>query len=231
MKGLMPLLPMIDKRTKTMGILDKNRIFNWFRDPENKKFTLVLLVLFCLFLEETIHLWWGIGEAYTHVFYILLVLAAIWYHERAVFLAIVLGVMHIVVSYEILGMLTWPPLLRAMMFILVTAIVAVISAQKDDYQMELVQSKKQIEADHESLIAYITECANRLRHPVEIVHDNLRELERQVEREGPPDDLKIRLQLQVKNTEQIIGNLHEMNQAILADDNKIPEAYREFINR
>ncbi|MEI6293359.1 MAG: hypothetical protein WCP36_06730 [Methanomicrobiales archaeon] len=214
-----------------MGILDKNRIFNWFRDPENKKFTLVLLVLFCLFLEETIHLWWGIGEAYTHVFYILLVLAAIWYHERAVFLAIILGVMHIVVSYEVLGILTWPPLLRAMMFILVTAIVAVISSTKDEYQKELVQSKKQIEADHENLIAYITECANRLRHPIEIVHDNLRELEKQVDQEGPPDDLTIRLQLQVKNTEQIILNLHDLNQAILTDNKEIPDVYREFINR
>jgi hypothetical protein len=214
-----------------MGIDVINRIFTWFRDPENKKFTLVLLVLFCLFLEETIHLYFGIEAAYTHVFYILLVLAAIWYHERAVFLAIVLGVMHIVVSYYDLGELTWPPLLRAMMFILVTAIVAVISAQKDEYQTDLVNSKKEIVKNHEILIAYITECANRLRHPVEIVHDNLKELERQVEQEGVPDDIKIRLQLQVKNTEQIIGNLHEMNQAIVADDDMIPEAYREFISR
>ena len=208
-----------------------NRILNWFRDPENKKFTLVLLVLFCLFLEETIHLYWGIEMAYTHVFYILLVLAAIWYHERAVFLAIVLGVMHIVVSYSVLGELTWPPLLRAMMFILVTAIVAVISATKDKYQQELVESKKVIEANHGILIGYITECANRLRHPIEIVHDNLMELQRQVEKEGPPADLKIRLQLQVKNTEQIIVNLHELNQAIVTDNNDIPDAYREFINR
>jgi hypothetical protein len=214
-----------------MGNNIVNQIFNWFRDSENKKFTLVLLVLFCLLLEETIHLYWGIGEAYTHVFYILLVLAAIWYHERAVFLAIVLGVMHIVVSYEVLGVLTWPPLLRAMMFILVTAIVAVISAQKDEYQKDLVESKKQIEADHENLIAYITESANRLRHPIEIVHDNLKELGKQVECEGPPDDLKIRLQLQVKNTEQIIENLQELNQAIVTDNNEIPDAYREFICR
>ena len=214
-----------------MGINVMSRIFTWFRDPENKKFTLVLLVLFCLFLEETIHLYFGIEAAYTHVFYILLVLAAIWYHERAVFLAIVLGVMHIVVSYYDLGELTWPPLLRAMMFILVTAIVAVISAQKDEYQTDLVNSKKEIEKNHEILIAYIAECANRIRHPVEIVHDNLRELESQVETEGPPDDLKIRLHLQIKNTEQIIGNLHEMNQAIVTDDEKIPEAFREFISR
>jgi hypothetical protein len=214
-----------------MGATVMNRIFNWFRDSENKKFTLVLLVLFCLLLEETIHLYWGIELAYTHVFYILLVLAAIWYHQRAVFLAIVLGVMHIIVSYEILGELTWPPLLRAMMFILVTAIVAVISATKDEYQKELVQSKKIIEENHEILISYITECANRLRHPIEIVHDNLRELEKQVEREGPPDDLKIRLQLQIKNTEQIIVNLQDLNGAIVTDDKEIPDAYREFISR
>ena len=208
-----------------------NRLFNWFSGTENQKFTLVLLVLFCIFLEETIHLYWGIEMAYTHIFYILLVVAAIWYYERAVYLAIVLGVMHVVVSYSVLGELTWPPLLRAMMFILVTAIVAVISAKKDEYQQELVESKKVIEANHEGLIAYVAECANRLRHPIEIVHDNLRELERQVEVEGPPGDLTIRLQLQVKNTGQIILNLHELNQAIVTDNKEIPEAYREFIGR
>jgi hypothetical protein len=227
----MPVLSIDDQRTNIMGNNAVNRIFNWFRDPENKKFTLVLLVLFCLLLEETIHLYWGIEAAYTHVFYILLVLAAIWYHERAVFLAIVLGVMHIVVSFEVVGELTWPPLLRAMMFILVTAIVAVISATKDQYHQELVESKKVIEANHGILIAYITESANRLRHPIEIVHDNLKELERQVECEGPPDDLKIRLQLQVKNTEQIIENLQELNQAIVTENKEIPDAYREFISR
>ena len=99
------------------------------------------------------------------------------------------------------------------------------------HQQELIESKKVIEANHGILIAYITESANRLRHPIEIVHDNLRELEKQVEQEGPPDDLKIRLQLQVKNTEQIVENLRELNQAIVTDNKEIPEAYREFISR
>jgi hypothetical protein len=214
-----------------MADIDMKRIFNWFADSENKKFTLVLLVLFCLFLEETIHLFFGIEMAYTHIFYILLVLAAIWYHMRAVFLSIVLGVMHIVVSYSVLGELTWPPLLRAMMFILVTAIVAVISEKKDEYQQELIKSKKVIEEDHKTLIAYVTESANRLRHPVEIVHANLEELERQVGKEGPPDDLGIRLALEVRNTEHIISNLNELNQAIVTDNKEIPNAYREFLSR
>jgi hypothetical protein len=206
-------------------------IYDWFTDPGHKKFTLILLVLFCIFLEETIHLYFGIEAAYTHIFYILLVLAAIWYHERAVYLAIALGIVHIFVSYYDLGVLTWPPLLRTLMFILVTWIVAWLSAKKDEYEQELIESKKKIEERHEELTAYITEITNRIRHPVEIVQDNLSQLVRQVENDGPPDDLNIRLHLQIRNTEQIIQNLHDLNQAIISGDHEIPDAYREFLVR
>jgi hypothetical protein len=210
---------------------DMSRIYDWFADPDHQIFTLVLLVLFCIFLEETIHLYFGIESAYTHVFYILLVLAAIWYHERAVYLAIALGVVHILVSYYDLGVLTWPPLLRTLMFILVTWIVAWLSAKKDDYKQELIESKKETEERHEVLTAYITEITNRIRHPVEIVNDNLNQLVRQIETEGIPDDLRIRLHLQIRNTEQIIRNLHDLNQAIISGDREIPDAYREFLIR
>ena len=191
-----------------------SRIYDWFAESDHQIFTLVLLVLFCILLEETIHLYFGIESAYTHVFYIVLVLAAIWYHERAVYLAIALGFVHILVSYYELGSLTWQPLFRTLMFILVTWIVAWLSAKKDEFETELIASNKDIEERHEALTAYITEITNRIRHPVEIVNDNLNQLALQVEREGPPDDLSIRLHLQIRNTEQIIRNLHDLNQAI-----------------
>ncbi|HTY15481.1 MAG TPA: hypothetical protein VMC42_07210 [Methanoregulaceae archaeon] len=208
-----------------------SRIYDWFTDPDHQIFTLVLLVLFCILIEETIHLYFGIESAYTHVFYVVLVLAAIWYHERAVYLAIALGFVHILVSYYELGVLTWPPLLRMLMFILVTWIVAWLSAKKDEFEKELVRSKKEIEEKHEALTAYLTEITNRIRHPVEIVNNNLHQLALQVEREGPPDDLSIRLHLQIRNTEQIIRNLSELNQEVLSGDHDIPDAYREFLTR
>jgi hypothetical protein len=208
-----------------------SKIYDWFADSDHKKFTLILLVLFCIFLEETIHLYFGIESAYTQFFYVVLVLAAIWYHERAVYLAIALGVVHIFVSYYELGELTWQPLFRTLMFILVTWIVAWLSAKKDEYEDDLIRSKAEIEERHETLTAYITEITNRIRHPVEIVHDNLTNLVEQVEKDGPPDDLNIRLHLQIRNTEQIIKNLHDLNQAIISNDREIPDAYREFLVR
>jgi hypothetical protein len=208
-----------------------SRIYDWFADPDHQIFTLMLLVLFCILIEETIHLYFGIESAYTHLFYIVLVLAAIWYHERAVYLAIALGFVHILVSYYELGALTWAPLFRTLMFILVTWIVAWLSAKKDEFESELIKSKKEIEDRHESLTAYLTEITNRIRHPVEIVNDNLNQLVIQVEREGPPDDLPLRLHLQIRNTEQIIRNLHDLNQAAISGDREIPDAYREFLIR
>jgi len=221
----------MDKLELGFRCLNMSRIYDWFTDPDHKIFTLVLLVLFCIFLEETIHLYFGIESAYTHVFYIVLVLAAIWYHERAVYLAIALGFVHILVSYYELGSLTWQPLFRTLMFILVTWIVAWLSAKKDQFETELIASNKEVEERHEALTAYISEITNRIRHPVEIVNDNLNQLVLQVERKGPPDDLAIRLHLQIRNTEQIIRNLHDLNQAAISGDREIPDAYREFLIR
>ena len=90
----------------------------------------------------------------------------------------------------------------------------------------------QMKEAERALLAFINEAAMRLRHPVEIVHDQLKELQQQVARgEVTPDDLKVLLSVQIKNTEQIIENLNYLNRAILQGKTDIPESYRRYLTR
>jgi PAS domain S-box-containing protein len=83
-----------------------------------------------------------------------------------------------------------------------------------------------------ALLAFISEAAMRLRHPVEIVHDQLKEMQQGVDRgEITPEDLKILLSVQIKNTEQIIENLNYLNRAILQGKTDIPDSHRRYLTR
>jgi len=83
-----------------------------------------------------------------------------------------------------------------------------------------------------ALLAFINEAAMRLRHPVEIVHDQLKEMQQQVASgEISPEDLRILLSVQIKNTEQIIENLNYLNRAIIQGKKDIPDSYRRYLTR
>jgi PAS domain S-box-containing protein len=84
----------------------------------------------------------------------------------------------------------------------------------------------------QALLAFINEAAMRLRHPVEIVHDQLKEIQQQVAAgELSGEDLKVLLSVQIRNTEQIIENLNYLNRAILQGKKDIPDSYRRYLTR
>ncbi len=83
-----------------------------------------------------------------------------------------------------------------------------------------------------ALLAYITETAIRLKNPVELIGDRLSDIREQVVAgDVTPDELQLQLQLQIKNTEQIVSNLRELNAAISTGFTTIPEAYRNYLKR
>lgn len=83
-----------------------------------------------------------------------------------------------------------------------------------------------------ALLAYITETAIRLKNPVELIGDRLSDIREQVMAgDVTPDELQLQLQLQIKNTEQIVSNLRELNMAISTGFTTIPEAYQNYLKR
>jgi len=83
-----------------------------------------------------------------------------------------------------------------------------------------------------ALLAYITETAMRLKNPVELIGDRLADIRDQIKAgDVTPDELLLQLKIQIKNTEQIVSNLRELNMAISSGFTNIPEAYQKYLKR
>ncbi|MFA6226147.1 MAG: PAS domain S-box protein [Methanoregula sp.] len=82
----------------------------------------------------------------------------------------------------------------------------------------------------ESLVAYMTEMSMRLKQPVEIISNTLRE-SAQLMKEGmlTPDEIITVLEGQARNATQIAANIQEFQTAIVEQNRSIPETYRKFL--
>jgi PAS domain S-box-containing protein len=85
-------------------------------------------------------------------------------------------------------------------------------------------------AAEEALVAYMTEMAMRIKQPVEIIRDNLLDVAGLI-RAGKitPEESAMLLDGQVRNATQVSKNVLGFQQAILAKNRSIPEAYRKFL--
>jgi PAS domain S-box-containing protein len=82
----------------------------------------------------------------------------------------------------------------------------------------------------EALLAYISEMAMRLKHPVEIIRDNLQETADLINRgKLTKGEMVTVLEGQVRNASQIAANVQEFQKAIAEKNKEIPEAYRKFL--
>lgn len=85
---------------------------------------------------------------------------------------------------------------------------------------------------YEALTAYIAESALRLKEPVIIVRDNIKQIKNDLtENIISKESIMTRIDIQVKNMDQIIKNLRDLNIAIVEKRSEIPDAFRDFISR
>ena len=72
----------------------------------------------------------------------------------------------------------------------------------------------------------------RLKNPVELIGDRLSEIRDQIGKEGVSDEeVRLQLQTQIRNAEQVIANLRELNKAITEGFSNIPDAFRKYLIR
>lgn len=201
------------------------------KEAARRLWLLVILGAICIILEVGVHFFLRTAVGYTHIFYVLLVLAAVWYYKKALTVAGALVVATILTSIYV-GDFTWATLLRAVMFLIVTYIVASISEERDQARAELQVQKEAIEEKHYALIGYLTEVSLRMKNPVSILRDNLANLRLQLEGEKPDiEAARMDLAVQITHADQIMANFRELNQAIVEDRDEIPAAYRDFLTR
>jgi hypothetical protein len=90
----------------------------------------------------------------------------------------------------------------------------------------------QIKEAENTLIAYIREATLRIRNPVELVRDNLREIRGELTgQKSPPGYIATALAIQEKNMDGILNNLQELERAVAEKRTEIPDALREYLKR
>ncbi len=100
------------------------------RDRQYKLFLSVIIIL-CIIITLYVNLVMSTDVVYTHLFYIPIILAAIWYHEKAIYLAIFLGLAHISIGYYDEGHIVDSTFVRAAIFIIVALVVGYLSEKRD----------------------------------------------------------------------------------------------------
>ncbi|MDD4300319.1 MAG: response regulator [Methanomicrobium sp.] len=82
-----------------------------------------------------------------------------------------------------------------------------------------------------ALLEFITEAAKRLKEPVNHISRSLFETVELLDSKKEPEMIKMKISVQIKNAEQVIINLNELNTAISKGFGSIPDNFREYLIR
>lgn len=126
----------------------------------------LLLVLFtavaCVGLAYYAEFVLGIVVVYTHLFYIPILLTGLWYQKRAVYLALGLGLVHVLMTYYSPLPLTVNELARAAIFVLVAYVIGLVSAK----ELETEEVLRASEAKYRAVVENANEA-------IVVAQDNL----------------------------------------------------------
>jgi PAS domain S-box-containing protein len=121
-----------------------------------------LSVFAVVFLAIYVNMFLDIEVVYTHLFYIPIILAGVWYHRKAVYLAMSLGVLHIALNYIGDGSFTYGPFIRAALFIIIAGVVGTIAARKDYLYDGLKRSDRDLRQMQSTLEKQVRERTQEL---------------------------------------------------------------------
>lgn len=122
----------------------KVNIFSILVRDKYKLIILGLLTLATLFVAVNVNIVLGLDVIYTHLFYIPIIMAGIWYYKKAIYVALFLGTFHILVNYFISGTFFPGPMIRAAFFLIIAYIVGAIAERKDSLYAELKESESRL---------------------------------------------------------------------------------------
>lgn len=112
---------------------------------KSKALSLIIFVFFAIILEFIVHYELKISIVYTHLFYLIIILAAIWYQRKAVWMALFFGLLHILVSYLILGYIPPDSIFRAIMLCIVAFIVGSLVHCMTHFREEEILQRRELE--------------------------------------------------------------------------------------
>lgn len=179
--------------------------------PWGKPVIVTALVALSVALEVVVHIHFKTAVAYTHVFYLVIALAGIWYYRKAALIALVLGLVHIGVDWWMTGALDPAAVVRAAMFVIVAYVIGTLSESSDRYYRER-------EEQHRALVGFVEEVSLRIKGPIGTMQEDLAGLCRRVERgEMESDAVTAALEVQIAHAEEVVASLRELQQGVIEE--------------
>jgi signal transduction histidine kinase len=118
---------------------------SWWRSlNEPKPYAFAFLILLGLLLEFIVHFQLHIATVYTHFYYLIIVVAGLWYGRRAILIALFFGALHITDTYLTIGIITPNALIRSCMFVIVAFVVGLIAEQMNCYRDQLLSQNREL---------------------------------------------------------------------------------------
>ncbi|CAJ35913.1 PAS domain S-box protein [Methanocella arvoryzae] len=116
----------------------------WALMAQYRQYLIVALILVCIAIALHFNLVYGIETVYTHFFYLPIILAAIWYYRKAVFLALFLAGLHIYLGIEATGSIVPSTIIRAIMFVAVAAVIGTLSGAREELFESVRKSEERL---------------------------------------------------------------------------------------
>lgn len=109
-----------------------------------KTVSVLIFILLAVLLEFVVHYLLKISYVYTHLFYLVILLSAIWYKRNAVYLAFFFGILHIIVYYCNVGSISFEPIFRAIMLCIVAFIAGSLVFCMTHFRDEMAIKNKEL---------------------------------------------------------------------------------------
>jgi len=127
--------------------------FWWQVLTEPHPYEFAILVLAGFILEVVVHYYLGISVVYTHFYYLIIVIAGLWYGRKAIWIALFFGALHVIVTDLITGTISPEALVRAVMFCVVAFVVGTVAEQLRCYHDRLQQQNLVLQSLNDNLTA------------------------------------------------------------------------------
>ncbi len=109
---------------------------------DNKLLILLLAIVACVALSHYVGFLKSEEIVYTHLFYIPILLAGVWFYKKAVYVALFLGFVHILVTHFSLQVVSIANIERCAIFIAVGYVIGLVSEQRVKVEEEIKREKK-----------------------------------------------------------------------------------------
>jgi K+-sensing histidine kinase KdpD len=119
----------------------------------------ILLILFGLDLEFVVHYSMGITIVYTQFFYLIIVIACLWYGRKAALVALLFGSLHVTVTYMLTGILSPDALMRSIVMLIVAFVVGTMVDQMKGYYSQITEKNRELSEANKKMLDLSTRLA------------------------------------------------------------------------